>query len=133
MAMQIYICGHDMLEHVSEYGYGVCHCINDFCPYIKFNPKNVTVAEQADAADLKSAEDKPRESSILSGHTTYKPGKVIEPFPTYREERIKILEQQEGVMEDYLQMKVDNKDWHGVQDAASDLRDIESELKGLKS
>jgi len=36
-------------------------------------------------------------------------------------------------MEDYLQMKVDNKDWHGVQDAASDLRDIESELKGLKS
>lgn len=31
----------------------------------------------------------------------------------------------------YLKLKVDGADWHGVQDAASDLRDIEAEMKGL--
>lgn len=30
----------------------------------------------------------------------------------------------------YLRLKLDEEDWHGVQDAASDLRDIDSELLG---
>lgn len=30
----------------------------------------------------------------------------------------------------YLQMKVDERDYHGVADAAMDLRDIEAEIKG---
>jgi hypothetical protein len=31
----------------------------------------------------------------------------------------------------YLEMKVEDQDWHGVQDAASDIRDLESELRGI--
>lgn len=34
-------------------------------------------------------------------------------------------------MREYLLMKLDENDYHGVQDAASDLRDIESEIIGL--
>jgi hypothetical protein len=37
------------------------------------------------------------------------------------------------LMKTYLQLKVDEEDWHGVADAAMDLRDIDSELKGLKN
>lgn len=33
---------------------------------------------------------------------------------------------------DYLLMKVEQADWHGVQDAASDLRDVDAELLGLE-
>lgn len=32
----------------------------------------------------------------------------------------------------YLLMKADAEDWHGVQDAASDLRDLDCELDGLQ-
>lgn len=28
----------------------------------------------------------------------------------------------------YLELKVEEQDWHGVQDAASDLRDIDTEM-----
>ena len=29
---------------------------------------------------------------------------------------------------DYLKMKIDEEDWHGVQDAGSDLREIDAKL-----
>ncbi len=32
----------------------------------------------------------------------------------------------------YLALCVEEEDWHGVQDAASDLRDNESECDGIK-
>lgn len=34
-------------------------------------------------------------------------------------------------MLEYLFLKIKEEDWHGCQDAASDLRDIEVELKTL--
>jgi hypothetical protein len=33
----------------------------------------------------------------------------------------------------YLQAKVSDADWHGVSDAANDLREIEAELRGLRA
>jgi hypothetical protein len=36
------------------------------------------------------------------------------------------------VMKSYLGMKMEEEDWHGVQDAASDLRDIDVEILTLK-
>ena len=33
---------------------------------------------------------------------------------------------------DYLRLKVDEGDWHGVCDAGMDLRDLDNELDGLK-
>lgn len=47
-------------------------------------------------------------------------------------ERIVNLEIWRSLMLDYLKHKVADEDWHGVQDAASDLRDIDSELQGLR-
>jgi hypothetical protein len=44
--------------------------------------------------------------------------------------QLRKYEQRKADMIKYLLMKVDEKDWHGVQDAASDLRDIESEKLG---
>jgi hypothetical protein len=49
-----------------------------------------------------------------------------------RDLRIASLEQNRAVMVGYLRMKMDAEDWHGCQDAASDLRDIDSELDGLR-
>lgn len=46
--------------------------------------------------------------------------------------RIAWLEGGRAVMLAYLDLKQDNSDWHGVQDAGSDLRDIEAELLGLR-
>lgn len=34
-------------------------------------------------------------------------------------------------MKRYLQLKFDMGDWHGVEDAASDIRDLEAEKKIL--
>lgn len=35
-------------------------------------------------------------------------------------------------MLEYMQLKISEKDWHGVADAAMDIRDLESEILGLK-
>lgn len=47
-------------------------------------------------------------------------------------ERVIQLEDSRHKMMSYLQHKVNEQDWHGVADAAMDLRDIESELDGIK-
>lgn len=39
--------------------------------------------------------------------------------------------QQHAILMDYLQTKVENHDWHGVSDAANDLRVLETEAKLL--
>lgn len=46
--------------------------------------------------------------------------------------RIARLEGSMIVMRNYLDLKVDESDFHGCQDAGSDLRDIEAELVGLR-
>lgn len=38
------------------------------------------------------------------------------------------LKARRATMKTYLAMKFDEEDWHGVQDAASDLRDIDAEI-----
>lgn len=43
-----------------------------------------------------------------------------------------LLARRHTMKELYLPMKHKEEDWHGVQDAASDLRDIDAELKGLR-
>lgn len=45
--------------------------------------------------------------------------------------RLGRLSERKALMVKYLLAKVEEEDWHGVQDAASDLRDIEAEVKGL--
>lgn len=47
------------------------------------------------------------------------------------DERYAQLRAARVVMVAYLRTKLDAEDWHGVQDAASDLRDIDAELAGL--
>ena len=49
-----------------------------------------------------------------------------------REQRIAFLETSRPKLVDYLKMKLEAEDWHGVQDAASDLRDLDNELDGLR-
>lgn len=49
-----------------------------------------------------------------------------------RNDREAELQRQRAVMKGYLRVKLREEDWHGVQDAASDLRDIDSELAGLR-
>lgn len=48
-------------------------------------------------------------------------------------ERIAFLERKREATKADLLMKFEDGDYHGVQDCASDLRDIESELKGLRA
>lgn len=49
-----------------------------------------------------------------------------------KKERIEFLDELRPVLMRYLKAKFDAEDWHGVQDAASDLRDLDCELDGLR-
>jgi hypothetical protein len=42
---------------------------------------------------------------------------------------MKALLEQKKVLIDYLLMKVSTEDWHGVADAAMDLRELEIEIR----
>lgn len=48
-------------------------------------------------------------------------------------EKKQSLGTQIAVMEDYAQMKLDQKDWHGLADAANDLRVLETKLEMLEA
>jgi hypothetical protein len=49
-----------------------------------------------------------------------------------RQARAAFLDRAKAATKADLLIKFENADWHGVQDCASDLRDIESELDGLR-
>lgn len=42
------------------------------------------------------------------------------------------LEERRAKLIVYLQMKVEEMDWHGVQDAGSDLREVDAKLSMIK-
>lgn len=58
------------------------------------------------------------------------------PAPVTRECKIKArineVKAQIAVWEDYLKKNVVLRNWHGVEDAASDIRDFEAEIKALE-
>ncbi len=41
-----------------------------------------------------------------------------------------LLKRREGLVA-YLQLKVDDRDWHGVADAAMDIREVEAQIACL--
>ncbi len=49
-----------------------------------------------------------------------------------REQRIAFLERKREAHKTDLQLKFEDGDWHGVADAAMDLRDVDCELAGLR-
>lgn len=49
------------------------------------------------------------------------------------EERLKDLAKRKHLFVSYLKDRVLVEDWHGVQDAASDIREIEAEMRALES
>ena len=51
---------------------------------------------------------------------------------TRRKERIAFLKRKAEVTRQDLLVKFEDQDYHGVQDCASDLRDIVNELVGLE-
>lgn len=46
--------------------------------------------------------------------------------------KIEALEKKIEGMKQYLLLKFDHGDWHGVMDAAADIRELEAEIKGLR-
>jgi len=52
------------------------------------------------------------------------------PYPAVAITLADLLSQRE-TMTDYLQLRVDTQDWHGVRDAASDIEVIEAKLTML--
>lgn len=42
------------------------------------------------------------------------------------------FQEKKDIMVNYLKLKLEEEDWHGVQDAGSDLRDIESKEEGRR-
>jgi len=51
---------------------------------------------------------------------------------TTREARIRELEEWRPLLIEYTLKKIRLEDWHGVADGAMDLRDLDSELDGLR-
>lgn len=56
--------------------------------------------------------------------------KVGKKFLSYK---ISSLEERKDMMVKYMKLKMQEEDWHGVADAAMDIRDIESELLAYRS
>lgn len=48
------------------------------------------------------------------------------------ESRVLLLRDRCEILISYMQEKIIESDWHGVADAAMDLRDIENEIIGLQ-
>jgi len=48
-------------------------------------------------------------------------------------QNVALLLNQKRSLIDYLRTKIDSEDWHAVQDAASDIREIEAKLRVYKS
>jgi hypothetical protein len=46
--------------------------------------------------------------------------------------KIEALEKKIEGMKQYLLLKFDHGDWHGVMDASADIRELEAEIKGLR-
>jgi len=42
------------------------------------------------------------------------------------------LERQVKQLVDYVYLKIEQTDWHGVSDAANDIRELEAQIKLLK-
>lgn len=47
--------------------------------------------------------------------------------------KINGLEERKEMMVKYMKLKMQEEDWHGVADAAMDIRDIEAELLPYRS
>lgn len=47
------------------------------------------------------------------------------------EQKLRELEDNQKIMEEYLLLKYKEKDWHGVSDAANDIRDIVAAVEVL--
>ena len=47
------------------------------------------------------------------------------------EQKILDIDTKIKFMLSYIQIRIDMKDWHGVEDAGSDIRDLEAEKKAL--
>lgn len=47
-------------------------------------------------------------------------------------EEISFIKKNILTMLNYMGLKIREEDWHGIQDSASDLRDLKSEIKGLE-
>ena len=47
-------------------------------------------------------------------------------------DKIMEIEQHLHIMENYLDVRRAQRDWHGVQDAASDIRELEAQLRALR-
>lgn len=52
--------------------------------------------------------------------------------PTPREARVARLSVRRETLIIYLMENVHEEDWHGVMDAAADLREVDAELRGLE-
>lgn len=83
-----------------------------------------------------------REGLVSAGNQLDKPVMIGEPWPLTQFMKHEILIKISGeilrsrlawsTMAKYLDLKRMENDWHGVQDAASDMRDIDSETNGLE-
>ena len=52
--------------------------------------------------------------------------------PEELEQRIQSVSESLAALETYLITRIRVRDWHGVEDAASDIRDHEAELRALR-
>ena len=50
----------------------------------------------------------------------------------YIESELKNLQLKRVLLVDYLKLKLEDEDWHGVEDAGSDLRDLDAKIETLQ-
>lgn len=90
--------------------------------------------KKADTVDvpMRKVGETIRATGSPAAHDSIGPGEPYVPESSRRREiRVAQLGEARFTLKSYLRLKLHEEDWHGVQDAASDLRDIDAELKGL--
>lgn len=76
------------------------------------------------------------EGATVNGAVVAVSAESVRAHDRRRQSRTRAIADQERhrrTMVEYLQMMVDRQDWHGVMDAAADLREIDARLAILRS
>lgn len=49
----------------------------------------------------------------------------------YKANRLSKLDHRRTVLIAYMKTAIDEQDWHGVSDAANDIREVDAEIRGI--
>ena len=110
-------------------------CPEGCCDAGIVRPEHAAQGKSAEPLYAQGEKPRYRADDVTYGFSGWKTGMPVRyGHKTHSEivARINALKARRFKMLEYLDLKREELDWHGVQDAASDLRDFDAEILGLE-